>query len=122
VLLPQGPGPDNELLAEHQRASIELRREHMVCLKETEWLNDEVINMYVAMLQVRHARKAGGGSLRVLAALLFSSGLCILGHSKLCRALGTHSVLEAAAGLCRQLRWCCRILTLINLACVAADS
>jgi Ulp1 family protease len=52
VLL-QGPGPANELLAHHERASIEIRREHMRCLKETEWLNDEVINMYVAMLQVR---------------------------------------------------------------------
>jgi hypothetical protein len=52
LLLLQGPGPANELLAHHERASIDIRREHMRCLVETEWLNDEVINMYVAMLQV----------------------------------------------------------------------
>ncbi|WIA13881.1 hypothetical protein OEZ85_002453 [Tetradesmus obliquus] len=48
-----GPGPGSELLASHECASIELRREHMLCLQRSEWLNDEVINMYVAMLQDR---------------------------------------------------------------------
>jgi hypothetical protein len=49
----QGPGPGDELLARHEHANIDIRREHMLCLQETEWLNDEVINMYVAMMQVR---------------------------------------------------------------------
>lgn len=47
-----GPGPLEEVLTKHERACIDLTREHMGCLRRGEWLNDEVMNMYMAMLQV----------------------------------------------------------------------
>ena len=41
-----------EVLVTH--ANIDMTRRHIACLHSLTWLNDEVINMYVALLQVRH--------------------------------------------------------------------
>ena len=41
-----------EILVTH--ANIDMTRRHIACLHSLTWLNDEVINMYMALLQVRH--------------------------------------------------------------------
>jgi len=47
-----GAGRDDELLTSHQRASLELTRADLATMRPGEWLNDECINMYMALLQV----------------------------------------------------------------------
>ena len=37
----------------HKGSNIEMTRRLMACLQGTDWLNDEVINIYVGLLQVR---------------------------------------------------------------------
>lgn len=39
-----------EILVAH--ANIDMTRRHIACLHSLTWLNDEVINMYMALLQV----------------------------------------------------------------------
>jgi len=44
---------------------LELSRHHMECMQEGVWLNDEVINFYLGLLQDREKRVANGGQPRV---------------------------------------------------------
>lgn len=37
---------------QHERACIDIRRVEMRCMDDGDWLNDEVINIYMALLQV----------------------------------------------------------------------
>ena len=48
-----GPGPGSAVVAAHARAGIDLTRSLAACLTGLNWLNDEVINMYLALLQDR---------------------------------------------------------------------
>jgi Ulp1 family protease len=41
-----------QLLAKHHRAGIDIRRAEIRCMGAMGWLNDEVINIYMALLQV----------------------------------------------------------------------
>lgn len=41
-----------QLLVSHDRACIDIRRMEIRCMKPRGWLNDEVINYYMALLQV----------------------------------------------------------------------
>eukprot|EP00879_Flechtneria_rotunda_P030538 GHRR01033182.1.p1 GENE.GHRR01033182.1~~GHRR01033182.1.p1 ORF type:complete len:299 (+),score=127.88 GHRR01033182.1:30-899(+) len=60
-----GAGIDDEVLASHQRACIDLTREVLQCMREAEWLNDEVMNFYVALMQDRDTAMRGRkGALR----------------------------------------------------------
>ena len=47
-----GPGPPGKLLAYHKGANIKLTRGLLACLNDHQWLNDEVINFYMGLLQV----------------------------------------------------------------------
>eukprot|EP00899_Mesostigma_viride_P013335 jgi/Mesvir1/22001/Mv11643-RA.1 len=47
-----GPGK-NDLLTEHQGGGMEITRERMACLRKGQWLNDDVINMYMELLKDR---------------------------------------------------------------------
>jgi len=49
---PTGPGSDHDVLASHERASLELMRADLATMRPGEWLNDECMNMYMALLQV----------------------------------------------------------------------
>ena len=49
--------PPGEVLAEHKGTSIELKRGDVLCMAPREWLNDEVINLYMGLLQERDARR-----------------------------------------------------------------
>lgn len=41
-----------ETVAYHRGSNVEVRREHMWCLKPGRWLTDDIINIYMALLQV----------------------------------------------------------------------
>lgn len=41
-----------QLLVKHDRAGIDIRRMEIRCMGAKGWLNDEVINFYMALLQV----------------------------------------------------------------------
>ncbi len=42
----------NETLVYHRRTNVEIMRETILCLKPGGWLTDEIINIYMALLQV----------------------------------------------------------------------
>ncbi len=44
-------GAQEEKLLEHA-TGIDVTRKHIQCMRFNEWLNDEVINVFMAMLQV----------------------------------------------------------------------
>ena len=39
----------------HKQSNIEIRREDMKSLRGVNWLNDEIMNIYVNLLQVGHS-------------------------------------------------------------------
>lgn len=49
-------GPKQEQLVKHEGSAITLRRNDTLCMEPSGWLNDEVINMYVALLLERDLR------------------------------------------------------------------
>ena len=49
-------GDPTEQLVDHTRSNIELRRKDMACMAPLQWLNDEVMNLYMALLQERDMR------------------------------------------------------------------
>lgn len=53
LLLLLGPGDPEEKLVSHARSNLDLTRYDLSTLKPMEWLNDECMNMYMALLQVR---------------------------------------------------------------------
>jgi len=44
-----------QVLVTHPKANIELTRELLQCMRQGQWLNDEVMNFYMALLQVTSA-------------------------------------------------------------------
>jgi hypothetical protein len=66
-----GGGRAHEVLSLHERSGLQATRADLATLAPGEWLNDEVMNLYTALLQVRrmaacpwgrrcvHAREAG---------------------------------------------------------------
>ncbi|KAJ6852668.1 putative ubiquitin-like-specific protease 1B [Iris pallida] len=50
-------GKRQELLVVHEASGIEITREALRCLKGGAWLNDEVINLYLALLKERERRE-----------------------------------------------------------------
>jgi Ulp1 family protease len=46
-----------EVLQFHKLSNLEMTRYHIRCLETGEWLNDEVINMYMGMLQEREMNR-----------------------------------------------------------------
>lgn len=46
-----------EQLVMHQRSQIEIRRKDIACMAPLEWLNDEVINLYMSLLLERDMRR-----------------------------------------------------------------
>ena len=46
-----GPGAADEIVAYHRPSNIEMPRRLLRCLRGLDWLNDEVINIYMGMLQ-----------------------------------------------------------------------
>lgn len=49
-------GDPTERLAMHERSQIEIRRKEVACMAPRQWLNDEVINVYMALLLERDMR------------------------------------------------------------------
>ena len=49
------PGPDSEVLVEHTHSGIDVARKDIRTLRTRQWLNDEVMNVYMGLLQVRPA-------------------------------------------------------------------
>lgn len=47
------PGDPNEILVFHKSSNIEMQRRLMACLRGLNWLNDEVMNLYMGLLLVR---------------------------------------------------------------------
>ena len=47
-----GPGPAEEIVSYHKPSNIEMPRRLLRCLRGLDWLNDEVINIYMGLLQV----------------------------------------------------------------------
>ncbi|CAL8468186.1 g7725 [Coccomyxa elongata] len=54
-------GDPREILAYHKSSNIEMSRGHMACLKGLNWLNDEVMNIYMGMLLDRDAERREKG-------------------------------------------------------------
>eukprot|EP00775_Hariotina_reticulata_P005601 gene5601-5839_t len=52
-------GPMTKVLVMHPKANIELTRELLQCMRHGQWLNDEVMNFYMALLQDRDAQLQG---------------------------------------------------------------
>ena len=50
-------GRPKEILVLHERSNIEIDRKHMACMKPLTWLNDEIINIYMALLIERDRRR-----------------------------------------------------------------
>ena len=48
-----GPGPEGQVLVTHLHSGIDMTRKLIRCLCPAEWLNDEVMNLYMGLLQVR---------------------------------------------------------------------
>lgn len=55
------PGPAGEVLVDHPRSAIQLTRRDMACMASLQWLNDEVINLYISLLLERDARQRKQG-------------------------------------------------------------
>ncbi|PRW61285.1 Sorting and assembly machinery component 50 [Chlorella sorokiniana] len=55
------PGPPGEILVDHKRSNIQINRKDMGCMAHLQWLNDEVINLYISLLLERDTdrRKRG---------------------------------------------------------------
>ena len=47
------PGPDSEQLLQHVHSGVDVARKDIQTLKSRQWLNDEVMNVYMGLLQVR---------------------------------------------------------------------
>ncbi|XVF28313.1 hypothetical protein REPUB_Repub15cG0018700 [Reevesia pubescens] len=47
----------NRILISHENSSIDIRGEILQCLKPCQWLNDEVINLYLELLKERENRE-----------------------------------------------------------------
>lgn len=43
-----------QVLIQHKLTSIDIRRKDILCMAGNGWLNDEVINVYMGLLQVPH--------------------------------------------------------------------
>ncbi|KAK9817166.1 hypothetical protein WJX72_010594 [[Myrmecia] bisecta] len=56
-------GDPEEILMKHKNSNIDITRRLIKCMKPPEWLNDEVMNVYMGLLQDRDTRrrKAGRG-------------------------------------------------------------
>ncbi|KAG1338685.1 ubiquitin-like-specific protease ESD4 [Cocos nucifera] len=52
-------GSSREVLVTHEASNIEITREILQCLSSGAWLNDEVINVYLELLQERERREPG---------------------------------------------------------------
>lgn len=52
-----GRGLPGEVLATHQKTNLEVTRADFECMKPGQWLNDEVINFYIALLQERDTKR-----------------------------------------------------------------
>ncbi|CAL9219918.1 unnamed protein product [Arabidopsis halleri] len=48
---------DSNILVAHENSNIEITGKILRCLKPGEWLNDEVINLYLVLLKEREARE-----------------------------------------------------------------
>ena len=46
-------GSLDQVLVEHKRSAIFITRKQMACMARLQWLNDEVINLYIALLVER---------------------------------------------------------------------
>ena len=46
-------GPDSEVLVEHTHSGVDIARKDIRTLKTRQWLNDEVMNVYMGLLQVK---------------------------------------------------------------------
>lgn len=86
------------LCARPSFACVQLTRDKLRCMGKSRWLNDEVINMYMLLLQVSAARPPAGPPRRVAA----NNALCAAGihHSMHATAIGTRYTLDAADGQC----------------------
>ncbi|KAF5830596.1 hypothetical protein DUNSADRAFT_14326 [Dunaliella salina] len=62
LIFGQGHGPLDEQLAYHEHSSIPLTRKKLRCLRDGDWLNDEVINVAMALLQERDTAARQRGS------------------------------------------------------------
>ena len=51
AVLKKGADPD-ELILTHKNTNISIMRKDMLCLRPSVWLNDEVVNIYMGLLQV----------------------------------------------------------------------
>jgi hypothetical protein len=54
------PGDPAEILASSSVCNIDISRKDMRCLDGLNWLNDEVINFYLSLLQERELRRNPG--------------------------------------------------------------
>jgi len=59
-----GPGSNAEVLASSSVCNIDISRKDMRCLSGLNWLNDEVINFYMSLLQEREHRLSPGARAR----------------------------------------------------------
>ncbi|KAL3152457.1 hypothetical protein ABBQ32_14160 [Trebouxia sp. C0010 RCD-2024] len=50
------PGPDSEVLVEHVHSGVDIARKDIRTLRSRQWLNDEVMNVYMGLLQERDVR------------------------------------------------------------------
>ena len=46
------PGPDSEVLVKHAHSGVDIARKDIRTLRSRQWLNDEVMNVYMGLLQV----------------------------------------------------------------------
>ena len=51
-------GPDDEKLVVHVHSGVDIARKDIRTLKSRQWLNDEVMNVYMGLLQVSCAATA----------------------------------------------------------------
>ena len=51
-----GPGPDTDKLVVHVHSGVDITRKDIRTLKSRQWLNDEVMNCYMGLLQVSCCR------------------------------------------------------------------
>eukprot|EP00884_Botryococcus_braunii_P022152 jgi/Botrbrau1/8620/Bobra.0196s0017.1 len=56
----RGP-PSEDILVTHRRSGIDMTRRLIQCLCPGQWLNDEVMNMYMGLLQERDNRRRAKG-------------------------------------------------------------
>ena len=56
-----GPGRPTDVVATHACAGIDLSRDKAACLHAAQWLNDEVMNLFLALFQDRDVAARSGG-------------------------------------------------------------